>query len=302
MPALEPRFVSLLGRFRIAPERLRQRRSAGPGGHLSRGSGQSLDFSEYRPYQPGDDLRALDWKVYGRTDRLYTKLYVPEQEETVCFVVDGSGSMASKWSFLGSVVMGLATVALGQGDRVSLRMLPRDGNASLEGVAPLRGRSALSRLSSWLEQTRPSGVCELDSAFDDLARRLKSRCHLVVISDFLKEGAGTSGLAQLHYRRHRLTLLQLLSPEELDPTLALSPGEWELRDPEPDPGSDPERDTVRLELGESAFLRYRETLGEHNGELLSLARRTGAIYISASTALSPTSYFSEKLREGGLLL
>ncbi len=301
MTALEPRFVSLLGRFRIAPERLRQRRASGPGAHLSRGMGQSLDFSEYRPYQPGDDLRALDWKVFGRTDRLYTKLYVPEQEETVCFVIDGSGSMASKWPFLSTVVMGLATVALGQGDRVALRLLPREGEAHPGGVAPMRGRSALARFSRWLETTRPEGRCDLDEAFRDLARRWKSRCHLIIVSDFLKEGAGTQGLAQLHYRRHRLSLLQLLSPDELEPTLSLSPGEWELRDPEP-LAPDPERDIVRLDLGESAFDRYRDALGEHNGELRSLARSTGAAYISASTALTPIAYFSEQLRRGGLLV
>ena len=301
MLTLEPRFVSLLGRFRIAPERLRQRRSSGPGAHLSKGLGQSLDFSEYRPYQPGDDLRALDWKVFGRTDRLYTKLYVPEQEETVCFLIDCSGSMLAKWPFLQTAVMGLATIGLSQGDRVALRFLPRLQRPLQEGMAPVRGRSGLSRVARFLEETRPDGVSDLDAAFEELARRIKARTHLVIVSDFLKEGAGTRGLSQLHYRRHRLTLLQILSPEEADPEGAVSPGEWEFFDPEPE-SPHPEHDMVRLDLGRGAFARYRQALAEHNAELHAFARSSGSVYVSAQTSTPLSSYFSETLRGGGLLV
>lgn len=295
---LEPKFVTLLRRFRVTPEKMRQRRSSGPGAHLSKGLGQSLDFSEYRPYQPGDDLRSLDWKVYARTDRLYTKLYVPEQEETVCFLLDLSGSMESKWSFLQTTVMGLASVVLGQGDRVSLLALSRDGKERLAGVPPVRGKSNLARVARFLESARPEGVTDLDETLDEMARRLKTRAHLVVLSDFLKPGAGIRGLSQLHYRRHRLSLLQLLSPEELDPRTSLSPGEWELFDPEPEAEDSP---NLRLELGRGAFQKYGELLAGHNALLQEFSRSTGAVYIQASTQTPPISYFSEDLRQGGLL-
>lgn len=299
--ALDSRFVSLLRRFRIAPEKLRQRRASGPGAHLSKGLGQSLDFSEYRPYQPGDDLRALDWKVYGRTDRLYTKLYVPEQEETIWFLIDRSASMVDKWPYLQQVVMGLATVALGQGDRVALRFLTRQNQPEHEGLAPLRGRSGLARVSQFLEQAEPSGVTDLDTALTESARRLKARGHLVVVSDFLREGAGLSGLSQLRYRRHRLTLLQLLSPEEVEPENILSPGEWELTDPEPE-SPDPESDTVRLDLGRRSFVEFHEALSAHNGQLADFSRASGAVYLRARTDTDLTALFSETLRKEGLLI
>lgn len=296
--SLDPKFVALLSRFRVTPEKLRQRRSSGPGAHLSKGLGQSLDFSEYRPYQPGDDLRSLDWKVFARTDRLYTKLYVPEQEETVCFLLDLSGSMESKWSFLQTTVMGLATVIFGQGDRVSLLTLGREGMERVAGIPPVRGKSNLARVARFLGEARPEGVTNLDHALDEMARRLKTRSHLVVLSDFLKPGAGVQGLSQLHYRRHRLTLLQLLSPEELDPRVGLSPGEWELYDPEPD---DEESPSLRLELGRGAFQRYSELLSGHNALLGDFSRSTGAVYVRASCDVSPITFFSEQLRQGGLL-
>lgn len=293
--------MSLLGRFRLAPESRRQQRTSGSGAHLSKGRGQSLDFSEYRPYQPGDDLRTLDWKLFGRTDRLYTKLFVPEQEETVIFVVDRSASMRAKWSFLRSVVAGLATVALAQGDRVAVRFLGSQERSTPEGMTPVRGRNSLVRVLRQLDGVEASGTTELDDAFRQLARRLKSRAHLVVLSDFLQDGAGLLGLAQLHYGRHRLSCLQLLAPAEIEPELELAPGVWELVNPEPEE-PDPRLDMARLELGPPAFVRYRQALAEHNGRLQAFAQRTGATYISAPTSLSLLSYFSENLRRGGLLV
>lgn len=301
MITLEPRLVTTLGRLKIAPEKLRQRRTSGPGDHMSKGLGQSLDFSEYRPYQPGDDLRALDWKVYGRTDRLYTKLYVPQQEETVCFLLDRSGSMQEKWPFVQQLVLGLATVALAQGDRVSAHDLAGQGRAQGQGLAPFRGRSGLAKVAGFLGRATPSGVTDLDSSLGDLARRLKARTHLVVVSDFLKEGAGLAGLAQLRYRRHRLTLLQVLSPEEAEPERVLAPGEWELTDPEPE-SANPETDTIRLDLGPESFADYRAMLGEHNQKILDFARNSGAIYQLCRGDDELTKLFSEQFRKAGLLV
>ncbi len=301
MIALEPTFVTTLGRLKIAPEKLRQRRVSGSGAHMSKGLGQSLDFSEYRPYQPGDDLRALDWKVYGRTDRLYTKLYVPEQEETVCFLLDRSGSMQEKWAFLSRLVLGLATIALSQGDRVSSRFLACRERTEGEGLAPFRGRSGLAKVSRFLENAKPSGVTDLDTSLADLARRLKARSHLIIVSDFLKEGAGLSGLSQLHYRRHRLTLLQVLAPDEVDPERTLAPGEWELTDPEPSV-ADPNVDTVRLDIGRSAFKQYRTALEEHNQGLTDFARRSGALYQQCGSDEQLSRLFSEQFRRAGLLI
>lgn len=295
--SLDTKLVSLLRKMSIVPEKLRQRRASGPGAHLSKGLGQSMDFSEYRPYQPGDDLRALDWKVYGRTDRLYTKLYVPEQEETVCLLLDTSGSMAVKWPTLVTLVLALVTVALGQGDRICLSPLANPEVKDKRGIAPCRGRGNLARVASFLQHCQPTGVTELSSAFEEQARVLKSRCHVIVISDFLQPDAGLPGLSQLRYRRHRMTVLQLLSPDESDPRQALAPGEWELFDPEP---SD-EATSVRLDLGPESFSRYEACLRSHNQKLESFCRKSGAVFVSARSDLDPLSFFSETLRKAGLL-
>lgn len=298
---LDPRFVGLLRRLRVAPEKLPQRRVSGVGAHASKGLGQSLDFSEYRPYQPGDDLRSLDWKVYGRTDRLYTKLYVPEQEETISFLLDRSGSMLEKWDFVCQVVLGLSTVALGQGDRVAARFLAQLGKPESAGLEPLRGRSGLGRIAGFLEQAQPAGLIDLDDALSQLARRFKTRGHLVVVSDFLRPGAGLVGLSQLRYRRHRLTLLQVLTTNEMEPQASLSPGEWELTDPEPDP-PEPQRDTVRLDLGRRSFAEFQKALASHNARLDDFARTSGALYLRAQSDTDLHRLFSETFRQKGLLL
>lgn len=296
--SLDPKLVGLLRRMKIVPEKVRQRRSSGPGAHLSKGLGQSMDFSEYRPYQPGDDLRALDWKVYGRTDRLYTKLYVPEQEETVCFLIDTSGSMESKWPTLRTVVLGLANVVLSQGDRAAVLPLANSSLTNLKGVAPCRGRSSLSRIAKFLAELEPTGVTGLEQAFREMSGKLKKRCHTVVVSDFLQPGAGLKGLSQLRYRRHRLSLIQLLAPHENDPRESMSPGEWELTDPEPGE----EAESLRLDLGHHSFSRYQEALRQHNDLLRDFSRKSGAVFVSALTNLEPLRFFSEDLRKAGLLI
>lgn len=281
----------------IVPEKVRQRRSSGPGAHLSKGLGQSMDFSEYRPYQPGDDLRALDWKVYGRTDRLYTKLYVPEQEETVCFLLDTSLSMVEKWAALKTVVLGLANVVLGQGDRVSVMPLENSSLKDLKGVAPSRGRSSLSKVSRYLNSTEPAGLTPLTESLTGAAGKLRRRSHLVVISDFLRPDAGLAGLNQLRYRRHRMSLIQLLSPQERDPGRTMTPGEWELFDPEVEEGEA----SVRLDVGRRSFDRYLELLDQHNQSLREFCRTSGAVFVSATSDLDPIRFFSEELRKAGLL-
>lgn len=297
MIGLDAKLVSLLRKMKVVPEKLRQRRSSGPGSHLSKGLGQSMDFSEYRPYQPGDDLRALDWKVYGRTDRLYTKLYVPEQEETVVFLLDTSGSMADKWPVLQVVILGLASVVLGQGDRACVFPLDNPEVEDKRGVPPARGRSSLSRISQFLARTEPTGVTPLEESFTTAAGKLKSRCHLIIVSDFLQPGAGLQGLAQLRYRKHRLTLLQLLSPHEVDPKRNMAPGEWELFDPEHAESAP----SLRLDIGQTSFSRYQRALEEHNRSLQDFCRRSGACFVSACTDLEPRNFFSEDLRKAGLL-
>jgi uncharacterized protein (DUF58 family) len=295
---LDRKLVGLLRRMKVVPEKVRQRRSSGPGSHLSKGLGQSMDFSEYRPYQPGDDLRALDWKVYGRTDRLYTKLYVPEQEETVCFLLDTSYSMTAKWETMKTVVLGLANVVLGQGDRVAVLPLENPELEDQRGVSASRGRSSLAKVSRFLDTTRPAGLTPLADAFETAARKLSKRCHVMVLSDFLQPGAGLEGLAQLRYRRHRLSLIQLLAPQERDPRNTMSPGEWDLYDPEV------EQETaagVRLDIGNRSFGRYQDLLQQHNSSIQDFCRAAGAVFVSASTDLDALSFFSEDLRKAGLL-
>lgn len=300
MLGLEPSLLALLSRLRFSPEAQRQHRSGGPGAHLSKGRGQSLDFSEYRPYQPGDDLRTLDWKVYGRSDRLYTKLYVPEQEETIHLVLDASGSMREKWAFLQRAALGLSTIALSQGDRLAITFLTRREAPTPLGLTPLRGRSALARIARLLESIQPAGICELESSLEEFARRHQSRSHVVVVSDFLQPGAGSQGLRRLHARRHRVTVLQLLSPAEIQPERVLSLGAWELFDPEPTT-PDPQGGTVRLDLGHASFAAYQQEFAAHQAELERTTRLLGAQWSSSSVELPLTRYFSETLRQAGVL-
>ena len=166
----------------------------------------------------------------------------------------------------------------------------------LKGVAASRGRSALSKVSRFLEDITPSGLTPLSEAFELAARKLRKRCHVVILSDFLRPDAGLAGLSQLRYRRHRLSLIQILAPQEQDPRRSMSPGEWELFDPEDDAESG-----IRLDVGQSSFSRYLDLLERHNASLRDFCRAAGAVFVTASSELEPIQFFSEDLRKAGLL-
>ncbi len=294
---MSPQLLRLLGRLRFAPQVKRLQQRGGFGQHRAQGLGRSHDFREYRPYQPGDDLRDLDWRVYARTDRLTTRLYTPELDQTVLLCLDRSASMSTKWHQATRIAIGLATVAVRQGDRVGLHLLSTAA-APESGVSPARGKTALHRIHRQLQRVEPSGRCRIEESLESLRSRLKAQAHLLVLSDFLQPGGGLPGLRRLAQARHRLSALQLLAPEELEPETAMGPGEWELFDLEAGQDS-PEK--VRLDLGPQDFQRYRAALSDHRQRLTQGVRSVGGSFAWHSTGVPLKTLFGDILPRSGIL-
>ncbi len=286
----------LIPRLRFTDERSPRAKKGGSGSHRSLGLGRSLDFREYRPYQPGDDLRDLDWRVYARSDRLTTRLYSPEIDETVVFLLDASASMESKWSKVTDILMGLATIAVRQGDRISARVLRRFEQED-QGTTAARGKAGLQRLQSLLDRLQPEGQCDLDSALEQVQKSLRSRSHVVVLSDFLQTGAGIGGLNRLRYGKHRLSMIGFLSREEAEPESLLTPGEWELADLENQNGES----GPKIEIGPDEIALYKKELMTHLQLLKDFARKTGASFALHRSLQPLPAFFSEDLRQAGLL-
>jgi uncharacterized protein (DUF58 family) len=175
------------------------------GRHRSPGRGGSLEFAEHRPYVPGDDLRRVDWKVYGRTDRHYVRESEEETNLRATLVLDASASMGfasgerpTKWEYARLVAAVLAHLLLAQQDAVGLATFAR-GLTSF--MPPRGGRAQQGRILEALAATRPGGETEPEGPFRELAERLPRRGVLILLSDLM--GPPERFLPGLRYFRHR---------------------------------------------------------------------------------------------------
>lgn len=192
------------------------------GRHRSPQKGSSVEFAEYRDYQFGDDLRRVDWRLFGRTDRLHVKQFEEEAQLRVFLVLDASASMdfksrpqfMSKLEFARLAVAGVAALAQRQSDAFGL------GVVGVELVDFLRARSSAAHwqaLIGRLEAVQAQGQTALARTLEALAEIIPSRSLVVIASDFYEEPAALeSALRRLRYDHHDIIGLQVLDPLELN--------------------------------------------------------------------------------------
>lgn len=190
--------------------------------HRSPFKGFSAEFAEHRQYYPGDEIRRIDWRAHGKTDRFYVKEYEEETNLKAILVVDASGSMAyrgkqklSKFEYAQQVAASLAYLLLAQLDAVGLLVHDTRPRAF---VPPRASAKHLLTLLTTLADTRPGGETSLAAVWHDIAgRHLKRRGLVVLLSDCLDD-AGRIGRAVRHlrYHRHEVMLFHVMAPEELE--------------------------------------------------------------------------------------
>jgi uncharacterized protein (DUF58 family) len=189
------------------------------GRHPSPHRGSSVEFAEYRKYVPGDDLRRLDWRAYGRSDRFFVKEFEADTNLRCCLVVDTSGSMgfgsagASKLEYARRIAGALGHLALQQGDAVGLACV---AGGIVRNVPPRRNPSHLMTVFDVLEQTEPHGQTQLVPVLHELAETIRQRALVVIISDlFVEPDELRSCFQHLRFRRHDAAIFHLLDPREL---------------------------------------------------------------------------------------
>ena len=192
--------------------------------------GHSVEFADYRAYGIGDDLRYVDWNVYGRLDRLHVKLFVDEEDLCLHLLVDASASMAfgrpTKLEYAVRLAAALGFVGLVNHERVGVGVL-RD--RVVEGWPPTRGRNQILGLVDFLAAVEPSGRTRLNEGLAEYALRAREPGLVVVLSDLLDPGGFEVGVRALLERRFDVHVLHLLDPEEMNPTLG---GDLRLTDSE----------------------------------------------------------------------
>ena len=179
--------------------------------------GSSVEFAEYRRYQPGDDLRRMDWRAYGRTDRYHVKEFEADTNLRMMLVVDESGSMGfgKKLHAARQLASTLAYMAIGQGDAAGLICSSESGSAL---IPPRRIPGQVPLLLERLGALRAVGSTMLEKTLHELAETIRERAFVVVISDMLIEPSSLRGAVDhLVFRKHDVALFHLIDPRELQP-------------------------------------------------------------------------------------
>jgi uncharacterized protein (DUF58 family) len=211
-----PEFLAQLERLSLASRRTFRGRVKGE--RRSPRKGQSVEFSDYRAYGHGDDLRYVDWNIYGRTDRLHVKLFVDEEDLCLHLLVDASSSMdfgrPTKLSYAVRLAAALGFVGLVNLERVGVGVL-REQVA--EGWPPARGRNQFMGLADFLGNVQPGGRTSLNAGLANYAMRARDAGLAVVMSDLLDPEGYEAGLRALLERRFDIHVVHLLAPDEMNP-------------------------------------------------------------------------------------
>ncbi len=203
--------------------------------------GSSLEFADYRPYVPGDDLRSIDWNIYGRSDKLFLKLFEEEEDLHIYLLVDASSSMRwtardtraaaplrpSKLDLARRVAGTLAYIGLANLDRVNIHYF---SEALGDGLGTGRGKSHFHQVLAFLNKPPAvAGQTDLARCLRAFGQRNRRRGLVIILSDFFDPHGYEDALNFLLYQRFEIQLIQTLDPAELTPRLL---GDLRLTDSE----------------------------------------------------------------------
>ena len=189
--------------------------------HRSPFHGFSAEFSQYRHYRPGDDLKYVDWKAFARTDRLYSRQFRETTNLGALFVVDASQSMAfpaespSKFDRARAAAAVLATLVIDQGDAAGLLAMTGDERSNVHYVPPRSGRHHLHVYLAALARLTANGSTSVAAALRRAAGLLRRRGLVVVVSDLYEEEATLAEIRRLSRMGHDVVVIQVLSRAEL---------------------------------------------------------------------------------------
>lgn len=291
IPALlTPEFMARLSALGVVSKKILAGKLRGE--RRSRKKGESLEFSDYRNYSQGDDLRRIDWSLYARLERLFLKLFMAEEDLSVYVIVDASASMdwgsVNKFDYARKVAAAVAYIGILNLDRVSLGVYAGGDEHILKDI---RGKKQVMRLFDFLGKIKPTGGTDLINACKRFTMRNRRPGVCLVISDFLDPEGFEGPLKALVANRMDVFAVHVLAPEEVEPAMT---GDFSLVDSETG---------ERIDVTASRRLveNYQRVVRGFCSSLQQFCAARGVSYLFASTDLPFESLVLNYLRNVGLV-
>ncbi|MEM8757767.1 MAG: DUF58 domain-containing protein [Planctomycetota bacterium] len=273
------------------------------GERRSKKRGESVEFADHRPYVAGDDLRHIDWNIFGRLDRLFMKLFMEEEDLSLHLVLDCSASSdtgePNKLLLMQRLAMALGYIGLVNYNRVAVSAIGANDEL-LSRITDLRGKRRTHDLARFLCSLEPSpgigdsaepDTPEFGEACKRIALSRRGKGVMVLLSDMMiKEGYET-GLRLLVGRGYDLFVTQVLSPQELEPDLA---GDLRLRDIE-------DGDRAEVTIAAPLIKKYKQNLAAYTAELRTFCARRDITFTTVRSDTPIDTLVLDYMRRRGLV-
>lgn len=283
-------FLKCLEHLRLVSRKMRAGNNIGE--RRSPLKGQSVEFADFRSYSRGDDFRYIDWNSYARTEKLFIKLFMEEQDMLLTIFIDTSRSMSwgtpSKKQLALQLGAAFSYLALAAYDRVAIAACSEQLAAY---QAPLRGKSGIEQAWSFLAQLPFGGNTNLNHALREYGRYSHGPGVALIISDLLSPHGFQAGAKYLQYLKQEVVVLQLLAPEEIKPSLH---GDWKLVDSE-------SGESREISVTPKLLRAYQKRLDDFTRTNREFCLRRGMGYMQISSAVPVEELLLQLLPRAGIL-
>lgn len=247
------------------------------GKHLVRTYGQTVEFADYREYMLGDDIRRIDWNLFSRFEKYFLKLFTDERQMHVQIFLDCSASMGKndpqKGAYAVAMAAALGFLAVHNMDKVSFNLIK--GNRAENNMGTIVGKNSFYRAISELNNIEFVGDADIAEAITNSTNTGTNDGLTVIISDFFTKSQWKKAVDYLTYKRRQVLLVQVLSPNEIDPVYD---GRFHMIDSEAEDLADPRN--LKLRINKSLQIAYREAFADFEEDIRSFCVSRGADFVT----------------------
>lgn len=259
--------------------------------------GQTVEFADYREYQRGDDIRRIDWNLFSRFEKYFIKLFNDERQMHIQIFVDCSASMAQdtqKAEYALAFAAALGFLSVQNMDKVSFKLIK--GNKAEDKIGTIVGKNTFFSVINQLEKIKFENEAHIAEAVTSCMGVGTNDGLTVIISDFFQDHDWKTAIDYLTYKKRQVLLIQVLTPEEADPTYT---GRLNLIDCESIDVAD--KRNLKLKVSYGVLEAYVQAFNEFEDEIRSYCISRNAGFISVTTDKSIEKVVFEEILRVGLV-